>query len=238
MVIDQTAAFGMVDHQILLSRLSDRFLVAGVVLDSPYFIKREQRVCSQTRPRIHHPCHGLSYYPKRQSFARSFSSATRHQFMASFMHLISILSAYTVRIQDIMHAHLIPTMTYTDDTPLYIQEVFWQRSGHEEPSTQDKHKIILLHSTPPMAVARLDLSIHYSPSDPTPKHSYNNPNRQPRLMMNWLLSVVPQPFGTRSQTQNSSVNNLKHISLRDDIWKQHFQVTKVHTWTSLVLHSI
>ena len=47
MVIDQTAAFGMVDQQILISRLSDIFLVAGIVLDSPYFIKREQRVCIQ-----------------------------------------------------------------------------------------------------------------------------------------------------------------------------------------------
>ena len=181
MVIDQTAAFGMVDHQILLSRLSDRFLVAGVVLESPYFIKREQRVCSQTRPRIHHPCHGLSYYPKRQSFARSFSSATRHQFMASFMHLISILSAYTVRIQDIMHAHLIPTMIYTDDTPLYISK-----------KSSDRDPVMKNHQS---KTTRLS---SYIP-------------RRLWLMMNWLLLVVPQPFGTRSQTQNYSVNNLKHI---------------------------
>ena len=113
-------------------------------------------------------------------------------------------------------------MTYTDDTQLYIHKVFWQRSGHEEPLKQDKNKIIIVYSTPPMAVARLDLSIHYSSSDLPPKMSYKNPKRQPRLMLTLLLSVVFQPFGTRSQTQNSSVNNLKHISLGDDIWKQLF----------------
>ena len=41
-------------------------------------------------------------------------------------------------------------------------------------------------------------------------------------MVTLMLSVVPQPFGIRSQTQNSSVNILKHISLGGDIWKQLF----------------
>ena len=101
-LLDMTAAFDTVDHQILLSRLNNRFGVTGVALNwfSFYLSGREQRVLIQ----------GTSSDPSPLLWGVPQGSVVGPV----------LFICYTTPVQDLIHAHGFSTMIYADDTQLYI----------------------------------------------------------------------------------------------------------------------
>ena len=101
-LLDLTAAFDTVDHNVLLSRLKTKFGVTGVALQwiSSYLSEREQAVDVM----------GTSSEPSPLQWGVPQGSVIGPV----------LFIAYTSPVQDIISAYGFSTMLYADDTQLYV----------------------------------------------------------------------------------------------------------------------
>ena len=106
-LLDLSAAFDTIDHDILLSRLKSRFVVTGVVLKwlGSYLKDRTQAV------KIGVPLSGGS----RSEFISLRSGIPQGSVLGPILFTI-----YTVPIGDICRRHQVEFHLYADDTQIYL----------------------------------------------------------------------------------------------------------------------
>ena len=101
-LLDYSAAFDTINHDVFLTRLADRYGIAGSALRwfSTYFHNRSQYVSvNGTLSKPHTPLVGVP--------------------QGSVIGPLSF-TMYTAPLEDIIHAHGLGRMIYADDTQVYI----------------------------------------------------------------------------------------------------------------------